>query len=113
MSIRLSTKSIQRRISRVGIGAGALAVLLATALSAPAVAATNVPPTPDPTPPNQQSSPQYCVMVVGKAPSANTNSPTLWEHCSTKSPEDARASLIRLRPRPGSGPMCTQRPKTC
>jgi hypothetical protein len=67
-------------------------VLLATALSAPAAAATGVSPTPDPAP-NQQSAPQYCVMVVGKAPSANANSPTLWEHCSTKSSEDARASL--------------------
>jgi hypothetical protein len=53
MFIRSSAKAVHRPIRRVGVGAGALAVVLATALSAPAAA--SVAPTLNPTP-NQQSS---------------------------------------------------------
>lgn len=36
---------------------------------------------------------QYCVTVIGKAPSPNEVSPVLYEYCSNKSEEDAKAHL--------------------
>lgn len=86
MSMHAFVRAAKSSLIRVSFGAGLIALLTSALLTAPASAAT----------PAGSASAQparYCVMVVGKAASPDGVSPVQYEFCSTKSREDARASL--------------------
>jgi hypothetical protein len=82
---------LRRWTARSGVSGGALALLLAAALSAPATASASTDSTPSPT--GKEDPHRYCVRVYGTAASATEASPLRYTYCSTEGREDAYANL--------------------